>query len=248
MPVPNRPLYMDIYDDLASRIKQGVYDSETPLPPERDLCASYHVSRSTVRGALRELQKNGLIRTIQGSGTFVQSQIIEQQLLNFYSFTDELKNRGTDFGFTIVDSQLISADDKLAQKMNCPKGSAIHLLVRLRCAASVPLMVEYTYLPQSRFHKINTSALPNSSLYEYLRSKYGLHMDHATETLQPILPSTREKDLLSITHTIPCMLLERFGYEEGALVEYTRSVVRGDKYIFKVRLDNRTNKPEVNSI
>lgn len=247
MPVPNRPLYMDIYDDLFSRIKQGTYDSETPLPPERDLCEHYHVSRSTVRSALRELHKNGLIHTIQGSGTFVKSQVIEQQLLNFYSFTDELKNRGTDFGCTIVDYQLISAGDRLAQKMSCPKGCAIHLLVRLRCSASTPLMLEYTYLPQSRFHKINAAVLPNASLYEYLRTKYNLRMDHAVETLQPILPSPREKELLSVTHPIPCMLLERYGYEEDVLVEYTRSVVRGDKYIFKVRLDNRSNRPEINA-
>lgn len=235
----NRPLYMDIYDDLFSRIKQGEYGVEVPLPPERELCEHYHVSRSTVRCALREMQKNGLIRTIQGSGTFVQSQLIEQQLLNFYSFTDELKTRGTDFGCTVVDYQIISADDKLAQKMFCLKGASIHMLSRLRCCASAPLMLENTYLPQSRFQKINPSVLPNTSLYEYLRTKYSLHMDHAVETLQPILPSSSERELLGITHTLPCTLLERYSYEEDTLVEYTRSIVRGDKYIFKVRLENR---------
>lgn len=245
--MPNGPLYMDIYDDLFSLIKQGAYSPETPLPPERDLCEQYHVSRSTVRSALRELHKNGLIHTIQGSGTFVTPQIIEQQLLNFYTFTDELKTRGTDFGCAVVDYQLLPADDTLAQKIGCPKGAPVHLLVRLRCAASAPLMLEYTYLPQSRFHKINAAVLPNASLYEYLRTKYNLHMDHAVETFQPILPSPREKELLSVNHPIPCMLLERYGYEEESLVEYTRSVVRGDKYIFKVRLDNRINRPEIDT-
>lgn len=235
----NRPLYMDIYDDLFSRIKQGEYGAEVPFPPERELCEQYHVSRTTVRCALRELQKNGFVHTIQGSGTFVKSQVIEQQLLNFYSFTDELKTRGTDFGCTVVDYQILSADDKLAQKMSCPKGSSIHMLSRLRCCASAPLMLEVTYLPQNRFQKISLSAFPNASLYEYLRTKYSLHIDHAVETLQPILPSPSERELLCITHTLPCTLLERYSYEEDTLVEYTRSVVRGDKYIFKVRLENR---------
>lgn len=235
----NCPLYMDIYNDLFCRIRQGEYGAETPLPPERDLCEHYHVSRSTIRCALRELQKNGLIHSVQGSGTFVQSQLIEQQLLNFYTFTDELKNRGTDFGCTIVDYQLLSADDKLAKKMSCPKGNFVHMLVRLRCCASVPLMVEVTYLPQNRFHKINVDVLPNHSLYEYLRTKYNLHIDRAIETFQPILPSPREKELLGISRPLPCMLLERYSYEEEVLVEYTRSVVRGDKYMFKVRLENR---------
>lgn len=235
----DRPLYMDIYDDLFSKINNGVYGEEAPLPTERELCEAYHVSRSTVRSALNELQKNSFVYTVQGSGTFVKPQVIEQQLLKFYSFTDELKNRGTDFGCTTVDYQLMPADDKLAQKMGCTRGQMVHALSRLRFAVSVPLMLEVTYLPQSRFHRINISSLRNASLYEYLRARYGMNMDHANETFQPILPSIRERELLGIGHNSPCMLLERFGYEEDVLVEYTRSVVRGDKYIFKVSLDNR---------
>ena len=45
-------------------------------------------------------------------------------------------------------------------------------------------------------------------------------------------------ELLKISPRIPCILLERFSYEEDCLVEYTSSVVRGDKYVFKIELNN----------
>ena len=60
--------------------------------------------------------------------------------------------------------------------------------------------------------------------------------DMATENFKAIIPLQHEKELLQIYGNIPCMLLERFVYEKETLVEYTRSVIRGDKYIFSVDL------------
>ena len=58
------------------------------------------------------------------------------------------------------------------------------------------------------------------------------------ETFRPVIPTSCQCHLLGITPKIPCTLLERFSYEEGILVEYTYSIVRGDKYVFRVDLTN----------
>ena len=99
-------------------------------------------------------------------------------------------------------------------------------------------MIETTYLPQGRFLILDVETLSRGSLYEFLRTKYGFHVDRATEVFRPVMPQAAEKTLLQITANTPCTLLERFSYEGAVLIEYTKSIVRGDKYTFQVEFQN----------
>lgn len=122
----------------------------------------------------------------------------------------------------------------MSRKTGYPEGAVFHKLVRLRSAKEYPLMLETTHLPQGRFLKLDLDALSNGSLYEFLRARYSFQVDKANETIRPVMPRTEEKVLLQTPATTPCILLERFSYEDGLLIEYTKSIVRGDKYIFHV--------------
>ena len=61
-------------DDLRERILLGEVPEGTALPTERDLVTQTHMSRATVREALRILEVQGLIRikTGRAGGAFVQ--------------------------------------------------------------------------------------------------------------------------------------------------------------------------------
>lgn len=230
-------LYLHVYQKILEGIRSFEYDENSPLPAERVLCEKYHVSRATVRRALDKLKADGYIYTLPNNGSFVRPQMFEQPLTKFYSFTDELKNSNVVIYNHIVEYELIQIDFALAKVLAYPQGAMFHRLVRLRSAKEYPLMLETTYLPQERFHTIDISFLENrGSLYEYLRNTYGFHMDRAVESFRPINPNARERDLLQIPTTIPCMFLERFSYEHDSIIEYTLSIVRGDKYSFMVNL------------
>ena len=97
-------------------------------------------------------------------------------------------------------------------------------------------MLETTYLPCARFVKLNLDLLSTGSLYEFLKTNYNFHAEKARETLRPVMPLPKERELLQMPANTPCILLERFSYEEDLLVEYTKSIIRGDKYIFDVEL------------
>lgn len=231
-------LYIDIYSNILENIKNGTYSENIPLPSERELCLLYHVSRSTIRQALLLLQDNGYIYKIHGRGTYVKPQVFEQTLYKFYSFTDELKRSNIYINNNIISYELITLDNILAMTLNREKGELFHKIIRLRTAEDSALMIEITYLPKNRFYKISTDILEKGSLYNYLISTYSLKVDRALETFKPVIPNNWQCALLGITPKVPCTLLERFSYEDGALVEYTSSIVRGDKYVFKVDLLN----------
>src|ERR1700735_2321369 len=69
------PLYRQIADDLRRRIESGELKAGVQLPTEDQLMESRHASRSTVRGALKELATRGLVYTLHGKGTFVTEQV-----------------------------------------------------------------------------------------------------------------------------------------------------------------------------
>lgn len=230
------PLYLDLYQKLMRAIKLGEYPENLPLPPEEKLCQKYNVSRTTLRRSLTLLQETGVIYSVHGTGSFVKPRQFLQPLSTFYSFTDSLKSSNILIQNRVIACDLIEADSSLTHETGYPAGTRFHRLVRLRSAKEYPLMLETTYLPRSRFLTLDTAVLSTGSLYEFLRERYGFHADRAVEKFQPVFPRPEEKTLLHISSDVPCMLLERYSYEGDALVEYTKSIVRGDKYAFRVDL------------
>ena len=56
---------------LRRAIETGAYGEGDQLPPERELAATFRAARSTVRRALDQLERAGLVSRRLGSGTFV---------------------------------------------------------------------------------------------------------------------------------------------------------------------------------
>ena len=62
------------YNVLLHKIVTGELREGDPLPPEKELCALFEISRPVVREALERLRVQGLIVSRRGSGSFVQSR------------------------------------------------------------------------------------------------------------------------------------------------------------------------------
>jgi GntR family transcriptional regulator len=232
----NTPLYVQIDKTMLASIKNGEYKGNTALPSERELCDKYFVSRSTIRQTIALLKEADFVYTVQGKGTFIKPQVFIQPLTKVYSFTDTLKNDNVIIQNKIVEYSKEAADGALAKITGHNDRSTFHKLTRLRSAKDYPLMLETTYLPTARFIHISLETIETGSLYDYLQKNYNFKADRIKETLRPIIPQSKEKKLLQISSNVPCILLERFSYENDLLIEYTRSIVRGDKYIFQVNL------------
>ena len=69
----NVPLYMQVYESLLDKIRNGTYASGSLLPSEREMSAAFKVDRLTVRRSLEMLVNEGLIEKKPGLGTWVRS-------------------------------------------------------------------------------------------------------------------------------------------------------------------------------
>ena len=67
------PAYQQISNDIILRISQKEWNIEDKLPTEAELAAEYGVSRVTLRQAMAQLERDGIICKFQGKGAFVKN-------------------------------------------------------------------------------------------------------------------------------------------------------------------------------
>ena len=72
----NRPIYLQIVDEIKGRIVSGSYEPGAKLPSVRDFAAELSVNPNTMQRALAQLESEGLIYTERTSGRFVSKDVV----------------------------------------------------------------------------------------------------------------------------------------------------------------------------
>lgn len=231
------PLYAQLMDIIIGNIENGILKRNEKIQSERELCATYNISRATVRQAIQELEKEGYIYKVQGKGTFVSHKKIKQDLLKFYSFTDEMKREGRVPISKVLDFKILNCNLKIAQKMNIKKEEMIYKFTRLRLADNDPMLLETTYVPYNRFPGITKSDLEREAMYDIFTKRFDAHIDRAEETFQPVLTREYEQKLFNMKKETPSLKIERITFESERIIEYTITIARGDRFKYHVYLD-----------
>ncbi len=168
------PLYYQLMEIIIEEIEIEKLREHDQLLSERELCEKYDISRATVRQAIQELEKEGYIYKQHGKGTFVSTKEYKQDLLQFYSFTEEMKKLGKVPSSKVVNFELIESDTKVAKKMKINVGETVYKFTRLRLADNQPMMIETSYLPYNRFPNINKNDLETEALYDIFTSQFNV--------------------------------------------------------------------------
>jgi GntR family transcriptional regulator len=115
------PLYEQVRQSLASAIASGEYGPGDKLPSETTLAAEMGVNRLTVRRAIEELARAGLVQSRQGSGTYVARSVVRLPVSQSLS-TDSLVSSITQQ----INEQGHAYEDVLlkATKVNNPQANA----------------------------------------------------------------------------------------------------------------------------
>src|SRR3954452_13044774 len=76
----SEPLYAQVARDMAAHIRRGTVAAGQRLPAEPALARAYGVNRLTVREALASLTRQGLVRRVQGIGSFVADAPVRHRI------------------------------------------------------------------------------------------------------------------------------------------------------------------------
>lgn len=231
------PLYLQVKNMLEAEIRDGKYGIDQRLPSERELCERFGVSRMTARQAIKELERDGLVFSRVGKGTFVSEPKIDQQLRNLTGFSQDIRTRGARPTSIVLSAKIIPADAHLATVLKIMQGADVVELSRLRLSNDLPLCIEVAHIPHYLCLNILKNDFAHESLYHIFERDYGHRLVRAEQTMEASLANQHELELLQMTPPASVLRIERLTYnQQDVLLEYVASAYRGDLYKFHLTL------------
>lgn len=235
------PLYAQLREALLRELRAGGLAPGDRLPTESELRQRYRVSRATIRQALAELETEGVIRRVQGVGTFVAPPKIRHVPL-LAGFAELAAGQGFAPSHRVLVSRTEQAPDDVAGELGLEAGAPCRYLRRLFLADGRAVGLAETWLPVAalRGHDalLDADRLATGSLYETLRAEpIALALDHAVETISPGAADAASAELLGCESHAPVLLIRRItSTADGRAVESTRLVFAADRYEYRVGL------------
>lgn len=238
------PLYRQIEGILRAELA-GADDGNHKTLTEVGLTQRFGVSRYTVRQALEELRRAGLIDRQKKRGTIPAPRpLIQQPLEGIYSFGRSMAGLGLAPQSRVLSLQSTPANDELSRLLELASlDEPLVELVRLRRAGGEPLVVETIWLPEALVPGIRHVDL-TGSVYDAIRDLYRLEITSAHESIRPVVIDARNARLLQVAKGSPGFFVERVSYMREKPVEVRHSLIRGDRYLYSVRLELNDRSPK----
>lgn len=237
------PLYRQVAEALRAEIEGRLRPGEA-IPTESELERRFGVSRITVRRALDELARAGLVTRRRGSGTFVTRPKVTEQLGVLHSWAEGMRAQGLEPRTVDCEILRIAPPAWVAQALRLdPDASAAVLRVqRLRHAGDEPLCLMVDYLPHYIAPDLPERGLEGESLYETLERRYKLIPGRVEDTVSARGATMFEALLLGVSPGAPVLYVTRLTYGADDEPAIAASVVsRADRYAYRV--SGRARRP-----
>jgi GntR family transcriptional regulator len=230
------PLHSIVASRAETLILSGEWPQGSQLPPERELCRTFSVSRATLRQALAELENRRLITRRQGRGTFVARPRLAADVSRFFTIAAALRANGMELGTEVLGVGVIEASRQESEALGLLPGDPVVRLERLRRVADEPLLLEMSHLPGERFPGLEDADFTHRSLYAVLSEDHGCRVRSAVETFEPVVTTKAESGLLGVPTHAPALLIRRTASDQdGRVVEHSQALLRGDRCNFLLR-------------
>jgi GntR family transcriptional regulator, N-acetylglucosamine utilization regulator len=232
-----------VADQLAAQIGSGAMQPGQRMPSERVVAQQYGLSRMTARQAVELLVRRGLVYRRPGSGTFVAPARVEHTLQRLAGFSEQMREQGIEPGGRVLAVKLNARERSDAgEALGLSNGDSCWMVRRVRFGDNEPLLVEESHVPARLFPDLNRHDLAHNSLYDLMRTRYGIDPVRAHETIEPTVCEPEEARHLGTRAGAPAILVTRTAYDSaGRAVEYARDVYRGDRARFVVDLQRQSN-------
>jgi GntR family transcriptional regulator len=200
------------------------------IPSERQLSGELGVSRLTVRAALDDLVREGFLQRRHGAGTFVSEPKIAQEL-TMTSFTEDMHRRGMVPTSKTLELKSVTAGARLGRLLHVSPSEEIVVVTRLRYADRETMAIETLHVAESLVPGLTAKDLEQHSFYELLEERFGVVVVGGNQAIEPTVTNEEESAALGVPLHSPAFLFERTTRAaDGTIVEYVRSIYRGDRY------------------
>ena len=203
------PQYRKVYEILRRQILSGLYGEGSLLPSEHELCATWKITRPTVRQALEELVRDGLIQKKQGKGSIVRRPLHNIGILS-------ASGTASAIGARFLKTEILQKPVVISWPACFPfelsdmeKEAGCVYMERLRMVDEVPIFYDINHLPNIYIPRLTSRSFENKSLFEILRKHYGIEIKGGEQKLKALLPDDRIRGLLRLLPGQPVLYMER---------------------------------------
>ena len=215
-------LWRQIATRLQHEIGTGIYPPGGRLPTEAELSQQFRVNRHTVRRALEELSRGGLVRVEQGRGSFVAEDVLEYAVEARTRFSEWIRRHNKEPSGRRVAAQgdrrrsrmsLPGSASEPAAASCCWSGWASPTTGRSACRSTIsPPPRLRGVLDALRAAPTITEALKAVGVSDYLRQ-----LTRVTARL----PNAEEAELLRMPRNRPLLVTENVNVDRaGTVVEF----------------------------
>jgi GntR family transcriptional regulator len=229
------PTAREARDRLAAEV-EAMRPGER-LGTERELAERLEVARSTVRAALADLERNGLVRRARGraGGIFVPERKVERDLTSLAGLPAYLRRQGFQSDARVLSTATVEADADAAAALGLAREALVLEVVRVRLADGEPISLERALFPAERFPDLLDRSL-GGSLYELLQTEYGLVPGEAEERIEVIAAGAGEARVLGVRAGAPLLGVARTAWDaDGRAFERSHDLFRADRARIVVR-------------
>jgi GntR family transcriptional regulator len=233
------PAYYQIALDIRNRIQKQEWEAGQSIPPETTLAKEYGVSRVTMRQALAELAKDGLLERRQGSGTFINPEPIPlvHDLSLPQILAGRLRERGLVTSSTIIEAQTFPDPlPQVQENLQITEITPVAYLKRILLIGNKLAALNRSWFDGTLCPGITEQELIDHSLSKTLHERYGLVPAYANNWLEVIRCTKETAELLDSVLDMPMILLRSVSYlSDGTPLEYSITEWLGDRIRFNFR-------------
>jgi GntR family transcriptional regulator len=225
-----RPRHEQISDYLREKIETGEYEVDEQLPSEKQLGATFDVSRVTVRRALQTLEHEGFIYRRQGLGSFVKERHETQGLVRLTDFAQDMAQAGLEASSRVLHLEPETVPGYVASRLGQDLDAKLVRLDRLRLGDGDPIAFDRTWMPPFYASLLDGHDLEHETIYGILEQDYDI-------------PIIRGQYRITATNA-PDDIAEHLNISAGTavLVIERTSCSRGDKYVYFQRRFYRSDR------
>jgi DNA-binding GntR family transcriptional regulator len=238
------PKFREIADHYRGRILGGELRPGDEVPSERALAVEYGVSRPTATRALELLRHQGLVHSVQGSGTYVSDVAVNRRASDRYQ---RARAAGRIYGdgerAEIVAAELVElVPDNVAKALDIPAGDAAIRRRRITYRDDKPIEVSTSWFSAdlaAKAPRLLSTERIRSGTVVYVEERSGRSAVYARDRMSARPAGSQDAKALDLANVAtPVLIVEHTVYDQDDnVLEFVEAVYPPGRWTHEQRYE-----------